>query len=70
VYEEMKMVTREAGQRLRRSLRMLEVPGLHEDEDHADLVHRLRSALAYTEAAYAEMGRLEREKHHPGEPPP
>jgi hypothetical protein len=49
--------TREAGQRLRESLNLLRSQGMLDDNDYRELVTRLSTALAMTEAAYLEARR-------------
>jgi hypothetical protein len=48
---------REAGQRIRATQHLLRAQGLTEDEDYRELVTRLSTALAMTEAAYIEARR-------------
>jgi hypothetical protein len=49
--------TREAGQRLRASLNLMRSQGMLDDGDFRELVTRLSTALALTEAAYLEARR-------------
>jgi hypothetical protein len=49
--------TKEAGQRLRASLNLLRSQGMLDDNDYRELVTRLSTALAMTEAAYLEARR-------------
>jgi hypothetical protein len=48
---------REAGQRIRATQHLLRAQGMTEDEDYRELVTRLSTALAITEAAYLEARR-------------
>jgi hypothetical protein len=54
VLDEVKDNTREAGQRLRASLNLLRSQDMLDDNDYRELVTRLSTALAMTEAAYLE----------------
>jgi hypothetical protein len=47
----------EAGQRLRASLNLMRSQGIVDDNDYRELVTRLSTALAMTEAAYLEARR-------------
>ena len=49
--------TKEAGQRLRASLNLLRSQGMLDDANYRELVLRLSTALAMTEAAYLEARR-------------
>ncbi len=49
--------TREAGQRLRASLNLLRSQGMLDDANYRELITRLSTALAMTEAAYLEARR-------------
>ena len=57
LFDEIQDNTREAGQRLRASLNLMRSQGLIDDNDFRELVTRLSTALAMTEAAYLEAGR-------------
>jgi hypothetical protein len=57
VLDEIQDNTREAGQRLRASLNLLRSQGMLDDNDYRELVTRLSTALAMTEAAYLEARR-------------
>jgi hypothetical protein len=57
VFDEIQVNTREAGQRLRASLNLLGSQGMLDDNDYRELVTRLSTALAMTEAAYLEARR-------------
>ena len=57
VFDEIQDNTKEAGQRLRASLNLLRSQGKLEDENYRELVTRLSTALAMTEAAYLEARR-------------
>ena len=57
VLEEIQDNTREAGQRLRASLNLMRAQGMTDTEDYQDLLTRLRTAMAMTEAAYIEAKR-------------
>jgi hypothetical protein len=57
VFEEIQDNTREAEQRLRASLNLMRSQGMTETEDYQDLLTRLRSAMAMTEAAFLEARR-------------
>ena len=57
VLEEIQDNTREAGQRLRASLNLMRSQGMLDDGDFRELVTRLSTALAMTEAAYLEARR-------------
>ena len=48
---------REAGQRIRATQHLLRVQGMTTGEDYRELVTRLSTALAMTEAAYLEARR-------------
>ena len=48
---------REAGQRIRATQHLLRAQGMTEGEDYRELVTRLSTALAMTEAAYLEARR-------------
>jgi hypothetical protein len=52
VFDEIQDNTKEAGQRLRASLNLLRSQGKLEDNDYRELVTRLSTVLAMTEAAY------------------
>jgi hypothetical protein len=49
--------TREAGQRLRASLNLMRSQGMLDDNNYRELVTRLSTALAMTEAAFLEARR-------------
>jgi hypothetical protein len=55
--EEIQDNTREAGQRLRASLNLMRSQGMTSTEDYQDLLTRLHTAMAMTEAAYLEARR-------------
>jgi hypothetical protein len=57
VLEEIQDNTKEAGQRLRASLNLLRSQGMLDDTNYCELVTRLSTALAMTEAAYLEARR-------------
>ena len=57
VLEEIQDNTREAGQRLRASLNLMQSQSMSADGNYADLTTRLRTALAMVEAAYVEAKR-------------
>jgi hypothetical protein len=57
VFEEIQDNTREAGQRLRASLNHMRSQGMLDDINYRELVTRLSTALAMTEAAYLEARR-------------
>jgi hypothetical protein len=57
VLDEIQDNAREAGQRLRASLNLLRSQGMLDDNDYRELVTRLSTALAMTEAAYLEARR-------------
>jgi hypothetical protein len=57
VLDEVQDNTREAGQRLRASLNLMRSQGMLDDNDYRELVTRLSTALAMTEAAYLEARR-------------
>jgi hypothetical protein len=57
VLEEIQDNTKEAGQRLRASLNLLRSQGMLDDTNYRELVTRLSTALAMTEAAYLEARR-------------
>jgi hypothetical protein len=48
---------KEAGQRIRATQSLLRSEGMTDGENHRDLVTRLSTALAMTEAAYLEVRR-------------
>jgi hypothetical protein len=54
ILDEVQDNTREAGQRLRASLNLMRSQGMLDDNDFRELVTRLSTALAMTEAAYLE----------------
>jgi hypothetical protein len=54
VLDEIQDNTKEAGQRLRASLNLMRSQGMLDDNDYRELVTRLSTALAMTEAAYLE----------------
>jgi hypothetical protein len=54
VLDEIQDNTKEAGQRLRASLNLMRSQGMLDDNDYRELVSRLSTALAMTEAAYLE----------------
>ena len=57
IFDEIQDNTKEAGQRLRASLNRLRSQGMLDDNDYRELVTRLSTALAMTEAAYLEARR-------------
>ena len=57
VLDEVQDNTREAGQRSRASLNLMRSQGTTNSEDYRDLVTRLSTALAMTEASYLEARR-------------
>jgi hypothetical protein len=57
VLDEIQDSTKEAGQRLRASLNLMRSQGKMDDNDYRELVTRLSTALAMTEAAYLEARR-------------
>jgi len=57
VLDEIQDNIREAGQRLRASLNLLRSQGMMDDNNYRELVTRLSTALAMTEAAYLEARR-------------
>jgi hypothetical protein len=57
VLDEIQDNTKEAGQRLRASLNLLRSQGMLDDGNYRELVTRLSTALAMTEAAYLEARR-------------
>jgi ribosomal protein L19E len=57
VLDEIQDSTKEAGQRLRASLNLMRSQGKMDDHDYRELVTRLSTALAMTEAAYLEARR-------------
>jgi len=57
VLDEIQDKTREAGQRLRASINVLRSQGLLNEGNYRELVTRLSTALAMTEAAYLEARR-------------
>jgi hypothetical protein len=57
VLDEIQDNTKEAGQRLRASLNLMRSQGKMDDNDYRELVTRLSTALAMTEAAYLEARR-------------
>ena len=57
VFDEIMDTTREAGQRIRASLNLLRSQGKLDDTNYRELVLRLSTALAMTEAAYLEARR-------------
>jgi hypothetical protein len=57
VLDEVQDNTREAGQRLRASLNLMRSQGMLDDTDFRELLTRLSTALAMTEAAYLEARR-------------
>jgi hypothetical protein len=48
---------KEAGQRIRATQSLMRSEGITDDENHRDLLTRLTTALAMTEAAYLEARR-------------
>ena len=71
MYDELRYNARQAAAHLRMARNVLGVHGVDGREEYADLEHRLRSALALVDAAYVEVGRLERLRSgDPGSPPP
>jgi hypothetical protein len=57
VLDEIEDNTKEAGQRLRASLNLMRSQGMLDDGNYRELVTRLSTALAMTEAAYLEARR-------------
>ena len=57
LFGEIQNNTKEAGQRLRASLNLLRSQGKLDDTGYRELVTRLSTALAMTEAAYLEARR-------------
>ena len=57
VLDEVQDNTRDAGQRLRVSLNLLRSQGLLDDANYRELITRLSTALAMTEASYLEARR-------------
>jgi hypothetical protein len=57
VLEEAMENLKEAGQRIRATQSLLRSEGMTDGENHRDLVTRLSTALAMTEAAYLEVRR-------------
>jgi hypothetical protein len=57
VLDEVQDNTRDAGQRLRVSLNLLRSQGLLDDANYRELISRLSTALAMTEASYLEARR-------------
>ena len=57
VLDEVQDNTREAGQRLHASLNLMRSQGMLDDNDYRELLTRLSTALAMTEAAYLEARR-------------
>jgi len=57
VLDEIQDNTKEAGQRLRASLNLMRSKGILDDNNYRELVTRLSTALAMTEAAYLEARR-------------
>jgi hypothetical protein len=57
VLDEIQDNTKEAGQRLRASLNLMRSQGMLDDGNYRELVTRLSTALAMTEAAYLEAHR-------------
>ena len=57
VLEEAMDNLREAGQRIRATQSLMRSQGMTEGEDYRDLLMRLSTALAMTEAAYLEASR-------------
>jgi hypothetical protein len=57
VFEEIQDNIREAGQRLRASLNHMSSQGMLDDNNYRELVTRLSTASAMTEAAYLEARR-------------
>lgn len=57
VFEEALENLREAAQRIRATSHLFRATGVRDDDNHHDLVHRVASALATTEAAGIEARR-------------
>jgi hypothetical protein len=57
VLDEIQDNTREVGQRRRASLNLMRSQGMLDDSDFREIVTRLSTALALTEAAYLEARR-------------
>jgi hypothetical protein len=57
VLDEIQDNTKEAGQRLRASLNLMRSQGMLDDTNYRELVTRLSTAMAMTEAAYLEARR-------------
>ena len=60
MYGELRYNARQAAAHLRMARNVLDVHPGGGDKDAEELEHRLRSALAMVDAAYVEVGRLER----------
>jgi hypothetical protein len=56
VLEEAMDNLKEAGQRIRATQSLMRSQGMTEGENHRDLLTRLSTALAMTEAAYSRLG--------------
>ena len=61
VLEEAQKILQEATQRIRLVRNLLRTGGVEDSPDYRELTHRVRSALAMTEAAYLEARRKARE---------
>ncbi len=57
VFEEAMDNLKEAGQRIRATQHLIRLQGMSDDENNRDLLTRLSTALAMTEAAYMEARR-------------
>ena len=57
IFEEALENLREAAQRIRATSHLFRSTGVRDDDNHHDLVHRVASALAMTEAAGMEARR-------------
>jgi hypothetical protein len=57
VLDEAMEMLKEAGQRIRATQSLMRSQGITDDENHRDLLTRLSTALAMTEAAYLEARR-------------
>jgi hypothetical protein len=55
ILDEIQDNTKEAGQRLRASLNLMRSQGMLDDNNYRELVTRLSTALAMTEAAYLKV---------------
>lgn len=60
MHDHLRYNVRQAAAHLRMALNSLEVHGAMGEEENVDLELRLRNALALADAAYVEVGRVER----------